>query len=142
MPILLDYRTVGFANTSEYIRMRLYPNGEFVFADSTGVIGLVKGVKMQIRGKALVENSLKIGAFEEASASFALDVTGSSKFIGDIQVTGSLYAPFITGSLEGTASYAITASYFSGSVSNAISASFAQTASYSRSTPFPSPGRH
>jgi len=36
----------------------------------------------------------------------------------------------ITGSLFGTSSFALTASYFSGSVSNAISSSYALTASY------------
>jgi hypothetical protein len=46
----------------------------------------------------------------------------------------------ITGSLFGTSSLALTASYFSGSVSNAISSSYALTASYALnagiSTPF------
>ena len=36
----------------------------------------------------------------------------------------------ITGSLFGTATSALTASYFSGSITNAISASYALTASY------------
>ena len=36
----------------------------------------------------------------------------------------------ITGSLFGTSSFAVTASYFSGSIPNAISASYALTASY------------
>ena len=51
---------------------------------------------------------------------------------GSYNITGSFAGSF-TGSLFGTASYAtqtLTASYFSGSVPNAISASYASTASY------------
>jgi hypothetical protein len=54
---------------------------------------------------------------------------GTVRISGSQQITGSLYAPHITGSLEGTASWARnaqTASY----VLNAISASHAETASY------------
>lgn len=51
----------------------------------------------------------------------------------------SLYAPSITGSLLGTASWAnnaVTASYFSGSITNAVSSSYAVTASYAETASF------
>ena len=58
-------------------------------------------------------------------------LTGGSSISGSQTISGSLVVlGSITGSLFGTASYALTASYFSGSVSNAISASYALTASY------------
>ena len=68
---------------------------------------------------------------------FRLDVSGSGRFTNGLTVTGSLQAiNGITGSLLGTASYstqALSASYWSGSVINASTASYiqtAQTASY------------
>ncbi len=64
---------------------------------------------------------------------FSLDVSGSGRYTTGLQVTGSLIAPTIIGSLQGTASWArnaVTASFFSGSIANAISASFAATASW------------
>ena len=58
----------------------------------------------------------------------SVTVSGSSTFtnIGPAIFSGSVQAPSITGSLFGTASYALTSSY----VENAISSSFATTASY------------
>jgi len=56
-----------------------------------------------------------------------LDVSGSGNFTDGLTVTGSLIADNITGSLLGTASYALTASYLDGLVT---SASYAATASY------------
>jgi hypothetical protein len=59
---------------------------------------------------------------------FSLDVSGSGRYTNGLQVTGSLNAPIITGSLFGTASWAnnvISASY----VFSSVSASFASTAS-------------
>jgi len=47
---------------------------------------------------------------------------------GSLRVTGSITALSFTGSLLGTSSYAITASYWSGSIVNATSASYAATA--------------
>ena len=67
--------------------------------------------------------------------SYSLDVSGSGNYTDGLTVTGSLLANTITGSLFGTASYALealsasftqTASY----VLNAVSASFAATSSY------------
>jgi hypothetical protein len=82
------------------------------------------------------------------TASFALNgggggssfpFTGSATITGSLVVTGSVSATTgFTGSLQGTAttsisaSYAATASYFSGSISNAVSASYALTASYAQ----------
>ena len=58
-------------------------------------------------------------------------LTGGSSTSGSQTISGSLIVlGSITGSLFGTASYALTASFFSGSVSNAVSASYALTASY------------
>jgi hypothetical protein len=59
---------------------------------------------------------------------FNLDVSGSGRYTNGLTVTGSLIAPNITGSLQGTASWAlnaITSSY----ILNAVSSSFASTAS-------------
>jgi hypothetical protein len=79
---------------------------------------------------------------------YRLDVSGSGNFINNLTVTGSVVAASFTGSLLGTASFALsssfaisssraisssfatTASYWSGSILNATSASYALTASY------------
>ena len=63
--------------------------------------------------------SLGIGKLDPNAS---LDVSGSSIITGSLIVTQG-----ITGSLQGTASYAITASYYNGSV---ISSSYAATASF------------
>lgn len=56
--------------------------------------------------------------------------TGVVKTYSNLQVTGSIKATAgFTGSLQGTSSFALTASFFSGSISNAISSSYAATAS-------------
>ena len=60
-------------------------------------------------------------------------VSGSDAALNSINVTTTIVAPSITGSLFGTASWAnnaVTASFFSGSIANAVSASYALTASY------------
>jgi hypothetical protein len=61
-------------------------------------------------------------------------ITGGSSISGSQTISGSLTVlGSITGSLQGTASYASfaqTASYFSGSITNAISSSYALSASY------------
>jgi hypothetical protein len=71
------------------------------------------------------------------SPSFSLDVSGSGRFTNGLQVTESLNAPNITGSLFGTASWAqnaVTASYVTGSIfgvtNPVLSASYSLTASY------------
>jgi hypothetical protein len=70
---------------------------------------------------------------------FRLDVSGSGRFTDGLTITGSLnVANGITGSLLGTASYAtqaLSASYWSGSIINAESASYAATASYALNVP-------
>lgn len=79
------------------------------------------------------------------------EITGSLTVVGTTKITGSLgVSQGVTGSLLGTASYAInalsssfavTASYWSGSILNATSASYAVSASYAPSTPaFPYTG--
>jgi hypothetical protein len=60
-------------------------------------------------------------------------VSGSDAALNSLNVTTTLVAPSITGSLFGTASWArnsLTASFFSGSIANAVSSSYALTASY------------
>lgn len=73
---------------------------------------------------------------------FRLDVSGSGRFTDGLTVTGSLnIANGITGSLLGTASYAVqalSASYWSGSILNSTSASYALTASYAANVPLTS----
>jgi len=60
-----------------------------------------------------------------------LDGESNLQFNGStLAVTGNVTANSFTGSLQGTASFAVTASYFSGSITNAVSASYANTASY------------
>ena len=57
--------------------------------------------------------------------------TGSNTFRGNQIISGSLtVTQGVTGSLLGTASFATTASYWSGSILNSTSASFATTASF------------
>jgi hypothetical protein len=65
----------------------------------------------------------KIG-INQPTPIFNLDVSGSGRYTNGLQVTQSLIAPSITGSLFGTASWAI----------NSISSSYAQTASYALAT--------
>ena len=66
-----------------------------------------------------------------SDAGYKLDVSGSGRFTNGLTVTGSLIAPNITGSLQGTSSWAtnaLTASYLI--TSSVTSASYAATASY------------
>jgi hypothetical protein len=74
---------------------------------------------------------INTGSVSNSSGWQALISAGSNQFSGSQSITGSLIVTQgITGSLFGTSSYALTASYFSGSITNAISASYALTASY------------
>jgi hypothetical protein len=99
-----------YSNTSSVMSYFGWSDGRFVFHnDSTQSIGL------QVNGYS-AENGLLIYPNKVA-------------FVNNIEVTGSINAPNITGSLFGTASWAenvLTSSY----VLNAISASYATTASY------------
>lgn len=81
------------------------------------------------------------GSSDDINYNFSLITGGGGTsgsgfpFSGSAVITGSLIVSGgnITGTLIGTASWAfkaLTASYFSGSISNAISASYAATASY------------
>lgn len=61
-------------------------------------------------------------------------VSGSDAALNSLTVTANVTAQSFTGSLLGTASWAqnaLTASFFSGSISNAVSSSYAATASWS-----------
>ena len=62
-------------------------------------------------------------------------VSGSNASLNSLSVSTSITATSFTGSLQGTSSWAnnaISASYFSGSISNSVSASYALTASFVR----------
>ena len=80
--------------------------------------------KISDNGNLLVNNP--------ANNTHTLNVEGTGRFGGSVDVTGSLgVTQGITGSLFGTASYAtqaLSASYWSGSVTNAATASYVQTA--------------
>lgn len=69
-------------------------------------------------------------SFLSGSHIFGNSLDDTHQFTGSVLITGSLTSPNITGSLLGTASFATTASYWSGSILNATSASYAVTASY------------
>jgi hypothetical protein len=83
------------------------------FSDNTVRIG-------QFGQRALFVSQSKVGIGKESALNGILDVSGS------VTVTGSVIATSFTGSLLGTASLATTSSY----VLNAVSASFASTASF------------
>ena len=94
---------------------------------STGTIGFqlnygFVGRFMGTTGNFILQNG---GTFTDAG--FKLDVSGSGRFTNGLTVTGSLIAPSITGSLQGTASYA----------TQALSASWAPSVA---SNPFPFTG--
>ena len=88
--------------------------------------------------------SIKIASVEKVY----MNSSGSMYFSNGATITGSLIAPSITGSLQGTSSWAnnsisssyatlaTTASYFSGSISTAISSSYAATASIATSASY------
>jgi hypothetical protein len=91
----------------------------------TGSLGVTGSVSITGSGTILSANVDTIVFTGSLSSSGSLNINGS--------ITGSSFTGSYTGSLFGTASYAITAlsaSYFSGSVSNTISSSYAATASY------------
>lgn len=70
---------------------------------------------------------------ENLAPAYELDVTGTGRFTNGLLVTGSLRAPSITGSLEGTASVAVSSSYaLSASylIGQSPTSSYALTASY------------
>ena len=97
-----------FSTTQSVMSYFGWDDGRFVFHnDSTQSIGL------QINGYN-GENGLLVYPDKVA-------------FVNNVEVTGSINSPSITGSLLGTASYAQTASYYAGSIT---SASYALTSSY------------
>ena len=84
-------------------------------------------------------NVLNVNTIDESTTNNGLDIIAPvTRFTHDVQVTGSLEAPSITGSLQGTSSWAysasnaLTASY----ILNAISASYSNTASYTISASY------
>ena len=93
------------------------------------------GYSKNVISKVVVNNAINAtnatNATNAVSASYA--ITASYAMNGGGGTTTGSFTGSFTGSLLGTASLALTASYFSGSISNAvnsISASYALTASY------------
>jgi len=111
-------------------------NNSISIYDGNGNISLIASPGSYTRSiimKPSPSAGVLIGPYDTGNGttwSNILNVSGSSNFIGNVTVTGSLIAPSITGSLQGTASWATnaaTASFLLGSVT---SASFAATASF------------
>ena len=78
--------------------------------------------------------SQSVDAFTGAYA-YDITISGSLFMTGPTNIVGSVNATSFTGSLLGSSSYALTASYLSGSISNAISSSYALTASFLSNPP-------
>ena len=66
-----------------------------------------------ITNKVTVTSDSRVG-INQLNPTFSLDVSGSGRYTDGLQVTGSLIAPTITGSLLGTASFAVSASWAPG----------------------------
>lgn len=103
--------------------------------DSINIGGLIFGTGSYstIAGNPFLGSANGRIGINQSLPIFSLDVSGSGRYTNGLQVTGSLNAPIITGSIFGTASWAqnaLTASFFSGSISNAVSSSYAATASW------------
>ena len=75
-----------------------------------------------------LQGYLGVGVLPTSSL-YRLDVSGSSRFT-------NITSPSITGSLFGTASYALTASYWSGSAPNSVSSSYSISSSYAVSASY------
>jgi hypothetical protein len=113
------------------------PVGGFRFSTAgsgaaNSVISLTELMRLNANGNLLIGTTTDAGFRLDVSGSTRitnnLTVSGSTLLTGSVQVTGSLTAPNITGSLFGTASWAVNATTAS-FVLNAVSASFAATAS-------------
>ena len=126
------YPTVITTSTSRaaIFRPLLVTGFQYRSFDNINVIGqwFNNGNLVIQSGSALTDNGYRLQV-NGASASGSLFVSGSSLFSGSVRSTNGF-----TGSLLGTASYAtqaVSASYWSGSITNAESASYALTSSYS-----------
>jgi hypothetical protein len=99
---------------------------------STKTISYGPAVSGSISGSSITINNNTNNNIITATG-LADTINGESNLTFDgstLVVTGNVNANSFTGSLSGTASLALTASYFSGSISNAVSSSYAVTASY------------
>jgi hypothetical protein len=91
-----------------------------------------------IMGSSYDSNQIDVSGFsmELKSLIYGLNITtspdnGSTNYTWAFGTDGNLYLPtgrVISGSLNGTSSFATTASYWSGSIQNAVSAAFAELA--------------
>ena len=101
---------IGNASTSSF--------GDLFFF--TGGSNTDSGSRMIIKNTGLI-------GIGNMNPTYSLDISGSTRIIGNLMITGSLIVPSITGSLLGTASYATVAQTLLGSVVSASYASVAQT---------------
>ena len=92
-----------------------------VFSDDRVIMG-------QFNKNTLVVSASSVGIGKVPNQTYKLDISGS------LNVSDTIYGTF-AGSIS-TASYAYTASYLLGSISTAVSASFATTASYARTASY------
>ena len=105
--------------------------GDYSHAEGLGTIA--SGAYQHVQGQYNIPDTTSLfiigNGIDNSTRSNLMSGTGSILSItGSLQISGS-----ITGSLQGTASYALsalTASYMIGSILNAVSSSYASTASY------------
>ena len=134
----------GTGNFTQNIKFKFDHEGAFVIGNNlAGTLG------DYVNATAIFTKNGRLLLGTTTEATYLLDVNGTTRIIGNSQITGSLtVTQGITGSLQGTSSwaqnavtssyilnavsssFASTASYWSGSILNATSASFANTASY------------
>jgi hypothetical protein len=92
------------ASGNGLVSLKTTVDGTLAVGDLSTTSGNYTGAKF------LVSSSGNVG-IGTINPIYKLDVSGSGNFTSGLTITGSLNAPSITGSLLGTASYAITASY-------------------------------
>ena len=126
--ILIGNSTGYFLSGSNNIVIGRYITLQQGRRDSINIGGLIFGTGSYSQTSTFSGSANGRIGINQPLPLFSLDVSGSGRYTNGLQVTGSLDAPIITGSLFGTASWAnnaVTASY----VLNAVSSSFAATAS-------------
>ena len=119
------------ANTASYVLNAI--SASYAATASSADDFLVRGT---LTAQTIVAQTITSSVeYITGSTQFGSLLTNTHQFTGSVSITGSLNAPIITGSLFGTASFAISASQAQNAVTasyvlNAVSASFASTASY------------
>lgn len=132
--------TASLANTATTSSYTLTGDGTF----SGSFSGSFQGDASQLNvnpfpftGSGEMQGTLVVESFNDYIDDYAESYFAGTaiKSDGDILLTGSIFSPYInadsfTGSLLGTASYAVTASHVIGGGGTAISASLSETASF------------